>query len=66
MELTVNGEKVQCPEGSTLLDLLQARSLDPKTVVAERNRDIVPAENFGAVCLQEGDTLELLHFVGGG
>ncbi len=66
MELTVNGEKVQCPDGCTLLELLQARSLPPQTVVAERNRGIVPAETFGAVRLQEGDTLELLHFVGGG
>ena len=66
MEITVNGEKVRCPDGCTLLELLQARSLDPRGVVAERNRDIVPAETFGDVRLQEGDVLELLHFVGGG
>ena len=59
MNITVNGEITVCNEGATLLDLILRLGLSPEKIVVERNRDIVPA-------LQDGDTLELLQFVGGG
>lgn len=66
MRITVNGETVEIREGSSLLDLVIGRGLDPRTVVAEHNRVIVSGDEFAMVCLQPDDTLELLHFVGGG
>ena len=66
MRITVNGEAVELPEGATLLHCLEQRQCNPAAVVVERNRDIVPAERFGEVRLEEGDALEILHFVGGG
>ena len=62
MNITVNGEITVCNEGATLLDLI----LRPEKIVVERNRDIVPAGTFAETALQDGDTLELLQFVGGG
>ena len=56
MNITVNGEITVCNEGATLLE----------KIVVERNRDIVPAGTFAETALQDGDTLELLQFVGGG
>ncbi|WP_458399140.1 sulfur carrier protein ThiS [Mailhella sp.] len=66
MQITVNGEKEDIAEGSTLLSLIRERGLDAQTVVAELNFDIVPAGTFADVRLKPGDSLELLHFVGGG
>ena len=65
MNITVNGEITVCNEGATLLDLILRLGLSPEIVV-ERNRDIVPAGTFAETALQDGDTLELLQFVGGG
>ena len=53
-------------EGATLLDLFLRLGLSPEKIVVERNRDIVPAGTFAESALQDGDTLELLQFVGGG
>ena len=66
MQITVNGEKEDIAEGLTLLELIETRGLAPNTVVAELNFDIVPAQAFADVRLNPGDSLELLHFVGGG
>ena len=64
--ITVNGEITVCNEGATLLDLILRLGLSPEKIVVERNRDIVPAGTFAETALQDGDTLELLQFVGGG
>ena len=64
MNITVNGEITVCNEGATLLDLILRLGLSPEKIVVERNRDIVPAGTFAETALQDGDTLELLQFVG--
>ena len=66
MNITVNGESTVCNEEATLLDLTLRLRLSPAHLVVERNRDIVPAGTFAETALQDGDTLELLQFVGGG
>ena len=66
MLITINGETEEVAEGITLMDLIRERGLDPKAVVAELNLGIVAGADFAAVRLNPGDSLELLHFVGGG
>lgn len=66
MRITVNGETEEITQGITLLDFIRERGLNPDVVVAEINRNIVARDNFAAVHLNSGDSLELLHFVGGG
>jgi sulfur carrier protein len=66
MEVVVNGKRVSVTEGSNLLDLLRVRGLDPAVVVAEVNRSIVTRDSFGGHALHDGDTVEILRFVGGG
>ncbi len=66
MDITVNGKLTACSEGATLLDLILQLGLSPEKIVVERNRDIVPAGTFAETALQDGDSLELLQFVGGG
>jgi sulfur carrier protein len=64
--VTVNGSDRQIAAASSLLDLLAALELDPRAVVVELNREIVRRPNLEATRLHDGDSLELVHFVGGG
>lgn len=64
--LTVNGERIQVNRDTTIADLLKRFGLTPGQVAVERNLQVVPRSDFAAVVLGEGDTLEIVHFVGGG
>jgi sulfur carrier protein len=65
--LTVNGAERRLPAGSTLADLLASLGLDPRVVVVERNGAIARnRSSFGSLALAPNDTLEIVHFVGGG
>lgn len=66
MQLTVNGEACTCAEGLTVAALLREREIDAAAVVAELNGRIIPAADFAATALNEGDVLEIVQFVGGG
>jgi thiamine biosynthesis protein ThiS len=66
LAVTINGEPRRLPGPATLLDLLAQLGLDPRTVVVELNRKIVRRPQLGETTLAEGDTIELVHFVGGG
>ena len=66
MHITINGEEEHVEDGISLLALIQGRGLNPQAVVAELNLGIVPSGSFADVRLNPGDSLELLHFVGGG
>lgn len=66
MQVTINGKPTAVVTGSTIQNLLDQLRLDCQQVVVERNQDIVPRQRFGEEFLAEGDTLEIVHFVGGG
>ena len=67
LTLVVNGERFSAPAGSSLADFLVARDLDPRLVVVEHNRTILrDRDAYHTVRLIDGDTLEIVHFVGGG
>lgn len=66
MELTVNGEKRTCEAGLTLEAFLKSQNVKPESVVVEHNGKIIPFKEFGTLCLQDGDELEVLRFMGGG
>lgn len=51
---------------STLAALIRSLKLDPVTVVAEVNREIVPKERFESHVLAADDRIELVRLVGGG
>ena len=65
--LTVNGDRREVTDGTTLGQLLRDLGLDARMIVVERNREILrDRERYDAVALSAGDELELVHFVGGG
>ena len=66
IEVVVNGEPRRLPGPASAADLLQYLGLDPRTVVVELNRKIVRRPQLSETALSDGDTVELVHFVGGG
>ena len=64
--ITVNGDTQVVPHPSTLEDLLGQLDLDPRAVVVELNREIIRRARLGETWLANGDTVEIVHFVGGG
>ena len=66
LEIMVNGEPRQLPAPATLDDLLRELGLDPRLVVVELNREIVRRPRLAGTPLAAGDSVELVHFVGGG
>jgi thiamine biosynthesis protein ThiS len=65
--VTVNGTERRIPDGWSLADLLASLELDARTVVIERNGTILrDRSSFASVGLVADDSLEIVHFVGGG
>ncbi len=66
IKITVNGDTREFDSKSSLDDLLRVLDLDPQMVVVEHNRSIVRRPQLAATPLEDGDSVELIHFVGGG
>lgn len=66
ISITVNGETKKLPQGQGLAEFLRDIGLEPSKVAVERNLEIVPKSTFADVTLQDGDRLEIVHFIGGG
>jgi sulfur carrier protein len=65
VHITVNGETATIAAMS-VLRYLESLSIDPQRVAVELNLDILPKAEYGTTLLKEGDSLEIVHFVGGG
>ena len=66
MKIRVNGEEREIADGLNVARLLEELQIRPGRVVVELNRNIVSRETHASTQLKEGDTLEIVHFVGGG
>ncbi len=64
--ITLNGDPRRIAAGATVAALLAELDLPADKVAVERNLAIVPRSGFGDVVLTDGDSLEIVHFVGGG
>ncbi|WPC07179.1 sulfur carrier protein ThiS [Pseudomonas benzenivorans] len=66
MEVQINGTTERLPEGISLAQLLVHLDLHARRLAIEHNLDVVPRSQYGAVRLQQGDRLEIVHAIGGG
>lgn len=66
MEITLNGEKHTLETGSNIVDLIEKLGLNMDKLAIERNLEIVPKSKFTMTIIEEGDKLEIVHFIGGG
>lgn len=65
MVILVNGERKEVGPLS-VLGLLENLEIDPRRVAVELNLEILPKSDFETTTLQDGDRIEIVHFVGGG
>ena len=66
MQITVNGEAQEVPEGLTVRGLIELLKLTDGPVAVEKNGEVVPRAEHAARPVSPGDVLEIVHFVGGG
>jgi sulfur carrier protein len=69
MKLHLNGDErtfSDAPTPLTLAALVESLGMKPDRVAVERNREIVARDRWAETALNEGDQLEIVHFVGGG
>jgi sulfur carrier protein len=66
MQVTVNGASKDVPQGLSVRGLLDHLALTSGPVAVEINRAIVPRAKHGERIVNEGDAIEIVHFVGGG
>ena len=66
ISVRVNGQKRELPQRMSLSQFLQNAGLNAKGVVLELNRKIVDRSAYETTLLSDDDSLEIVHFVGGG
>ena len=53
-------------DGKTIAEYIKTTQYDIRRIAVERNGNIVPKSEYDKVVLKEGDSLEVVGFVGGG
>lgn len=62
----LNGKDREVAGHHTVRSLIESLELHPSLVVVELNREILSRDSYGETPVRNGDTIELVHFVGGG
>ena len=66
MDIIFNGKPREVQTGINIQELLDQMQLDCMQVVIEHNQNIIPRQRLADTVLNDDDTLEVIHFVGGG
>ena len=66
MQITLNGERFELDRPVSVADLLAKLDIDPRRVAVEHNLAILKRQRFPDMLVHEGDTVEIVNFVGGG
>lgn len=65
MNINLNGKTIES-QSATLMDLVRESNVNPSSLIAEVNLEIIRQEDWDSFKIKEGDHIELLNFVGGG
>jgi sulfur carrier protein len=66
IRVRLNGKERDVAAGHSVRSLVESLELHPSLVVVELNREILARDAYGETPVRDGDTIELVHFVGGG
>ncbi|RME46848.1 MAG: sulfur carrier protein ThiS [Deltaproteobacteria bacterium] len=66
MKIMLNGESYELEQPISVAELIRRIGQSEKRVAVERNREVVPRSAHASTLIQEGDRIEIVHFVGGG
>lgn len=64
--IILNGKPLTCAPGRTLGDLLAEAGYAQRRVAVEVNREIVPKSEHAQREIRDGDSIEIVHALGGG
>ena len=65
MQVKING-KTEDIAGGPVLDLLQAKKIEPQMVAVEVNDTVLDRNRLATTSLTDGDRVEFLFYMGGG
>jgi sulfur carrier protein len=65
MKVKVNGSEMVV-KAKTIAELLQELEINPQRVVVEVNLEIIKRDKFSEYKIKDGDSIEIVNFVGGG
>ncbi len=66
LKIRVNGQERALPRAITVADLLEDLGIATPRVAVELNLQILPKPSYPQTTLCNGDSLEIVQFVGGG
>ena len=66
IKITLNGEEFNLDKDRTIFDLVNQLNLDLKKIAVEQNYQIISVDSFSDLKINEGDKIEIVHFIGGG
>jgi sulfur carrier protein len=66
MQVKLNGEIREVPDGATVAVLLTHLGVKAPRVAVEVNEAVVTKDRYDTHTLREGDAVEIVAFVGGG
>ena len=64
--ITLNGERFELDSPMSVAALLAQLDIDPRRVAVEHNLNIIKRQTYSDTLIGDGDTLEIVNFVGGG
>ena len=66
IKIKVNGKVKLINNNTNLLKLVKMMNIPLKKVAIELNQEIINKKKLGRVSLKKNDTIEIVHFIGGG
>ncbi len=66
IKITLNGEEKILEKKISVAQLIADLELDVKKIAVEKDLEIVNANQFAEIILDEGSSVEIVHFIGGG
>jgi sulfur carrier protein len=66
IKINLNGKITEIMENSSIFDLIDNLGYDIKKIAIEKNMDIIFPHQYQSEIINEGDQIEMIHFIGGG
>ena len=66
IKIKINGKKTLINDKEKLTKILQDLKIPIKKVAIEMNREIIIKKKLNSIKVKENDTIEIVHFIGGG
>ena len=66
IKIKVNGKIKRIFENTRLSDLIKSLKIPIKKVAIEINQEIIDKKKLKNIKIQNGDKIEIVHFIGGG